>query len=364
MAGPHSIGHRRATAALSALALAATAVALACSGGAAAAPASTSGTAALAYVTGTAQSTPAVWVANARGGEARRLGVGEDPLISPDGRWVAASQFGAEGSPALALFPASGAPASTYLSLGQVYTQPLAWSPDSRYVAVAVSAADATEAARSTLDLLDTATGALTVLAHGEVQGASFAPDGSDRVVYGLSSSLSPGAAVNLYVTSPDGSGTHALTSNGRSLNPVWGARGIVFDRERPRRLAPEYQLWLMPAAGGAPRALPRVRVAPLLVGLVPIAVSSSGSRLLAEFEGEDTSEAWTVSLSPRRARPLTLRGHFLMGAGISSGGGTVLVDEDALESPPSSGRVATVPFGGGRARVLVPHGAGASWNL
>ena len=39
-------------------------------------------------------------------------------------------------------------------------------------------------------------------------------------------------------------------------------------------------------------RKLTHVRVGPLVQGLVPLAFSADGARLLAEFEGEDTSEA------------------------------------------------------------------------
>ena len=34
-------------------------------------------------------------MANANGGQAKRLGLGLEPLISPNGQWVAASAFGA-----------------------------------------------------------------------------------------------------------------------------------------------------------------------------------------------------------------------------------------------------------------------------
>jgi hypothetical protein len=51
------------------------------------------------------------------------------------------------------------------------------------------------------------------------------------------------------------------------------------------------------------------------------------------------------------------------MAAGISRDGTTVLVDEAALEVPPSDGRVASVAFSGGRVTLLVAHGAQASWN-
>jgi hypothetical protein len=100
-----------------------------------------------------------------------------------------------------------------------------------------------------------------------------------------------------------------------------------------------------------------------LASGLVPLAFSSDGRRLLAEFEGQDTSEAWTVSVPTRRARRVTVRGRSVVGAGISRDGRTLLIEEGAFLEAAAAGRVATVPFAGGRSRVLVSHGAQASWN-
>jgi hypothetical protein len=137
----------------------------------------------------------------------------------------------------------------------------------------------------------------------------------------------------------------------------------VVYDRERLRRnFAPEYQLWLKPGAGSS-RRLTNIHVGKLVSGLVPRAFSADGTHLLAEFEGQDTSDAWVVTPASRRARRLSAGRHELEGAGISRDGSTVLVDVDGLFSPPSSGRVATLPFGGGPLSVIVAHGSQASWS-
>src|SRR5450756_937968 len=73
----------------------------------------------LTYATGTARSPVAVWVAKADGREPRRLGRGDEPLLSPDGQSVAASLFGAgsspEQGPALAIYPTIGNQVANYL---------------------------------------------------------------------------------------------------------------------------------------------------------------------------------------------------------------------------------------------------------
>ena len=324
----------------------------------------------LAYVTETATSTPMVWLASASGSEPKLLGPGDQPLLSPNGQSVAVSLFGAkpgvsEHGPSLGVYSASGAPVADYLDLETATATPLAWSPDSRYLAVMRESTESVLIAEgSGLDVIDMQTGAVTSIAEGEIYGASFARDGSDRIAFARSHSLSPSAPTNLYVSNPDGTGLRRLTSDGRSLIPVWGPRYIAYDRERMRHESPEYQIWLESPGGGAPvRRVTHIPVDPLSQGLVPLAFSANGSRLLAEFEGEDNSDAYAVNVISGQARAVTVHGRAVEGAGISSSGSTLLVDENALFEPPSKARVATVPFAGGRSHVLVAHGSQASWN-
>lgn len=325
----------------------------------------------LAYVTGTARSTPTVWVATADGGQPTRLGPGLDPLLAPNGEAVAAGLFGAtpnsEQGSALGIYSTArpAKPTGEYLSLSTVTATPLAWSPDSRYLAVdEQSTAVTNSAAGSGLVVIDTSTGTMTTIARGQIYGASFAPDGSDRLVFARSPSLVLTAPTNLYTSGPDGSGVRPITHNGRSLNPVWGPRYIAYDRERPRKNdASVFQIWLASPSGGASRRLTGISVRALVEGLVPLEFSADGSRLLTQFEGQDTSEAWTVLVSSGRVHRLSVRGQPVMAAGISGDGRTVLIDEKGFEGPPSGGRVSSIPFVGGRPRVLVAHGSQASWN-
>jgi hypothetical protein len=120
----------------------------------------------LAYATGTARSPSAVWVADSSGREARRLGLGSEPLPAPSGQSVAASLFGAttnsEQGPALVIYSTLGATAVTYLSLATATATPLAWSPDSRYLAVSLQSTSLTNTANhSALAVIDTSTGCL-----------------------------------------------------------------------------------------------------------------------------------------------------------------------------------------------------------
>jgi hypothetical protein len=324
----------------------------------------------VAYVTQTGSSQPVVWTIRADGTQNTRVGPGFTPLISPSGQQVAASLFGAgsgngESGPALAVY-LTAAPMQTYFDLAGETVQPLAWSRDGRYVAVQIQSTKLKNAAKlSGLGIVDVMTATAKVIAHGQIFGASFAPDASDQIVYGRAASQSLSARVNVYRSNVDGSGTVALTRDGRSLFPLWGPKAIAYDRERLRRQdAPVYQIWLR-AASGRTRRLTNVRVRSLVSGLTPFAFSADGSRLLAQFVGQDTSEAWAVSVPSGRARRLTPKGARLplQAAGLSSDGSTLLVDVGGVDGPASEGRVATLPFAGGRASVLVAHGSQASWT-
>jgi Tol biopolymer transport system component len=323
----------------------------------------------LAYLTETATSTPKVWVAAANGGDPKLLGPGQQPLLAPNGQSVAVSLFGTasglqEHGPALGIYPSSGAAISDYLSLETATATALAWSPDSRYLAVySESNQTAGIAAASSLAVIDTQTGTVTTVAHGAIYGASFARDGSDRLVYAMAHSLSQSALTNLYVSEADGAGVHRVTSDGHSLDPVWGPTYIAYDRWRRRHLSPEYQIWLATPAGARVRKLTHIAVGPLVQGLVPLAFSADGSRLVAEFEGEDTSNAYAVNVASGQARAVTVRGQSAQAAGISSDGSTLLLDAGSFEQPSSHGQIVTVPFAGGHATVLVAHASQASWN-
>jgi Tol biopolymer transport system component len=323
----------------------------------------------LAYLTETATSTPKVWIAALNGSDAKLLGPGQQPLLAPNGQSVAVSLFGAivgaqEKGPSIGIYPVSGAPIADYLSLETAIATPVAWSPDSRYLAVELQSNVANDTpGHSGLDVIDTQTATVKQIAAGTIYGASFARDGTDRLVFGLSHSESLAGGVNLYMSEADGAGLHRITSDGHSLNPLWGPSYIAYDRERNRRLSPEYQIWLATPAGARVRRLTHIAVGSLVQGLAPLAFSSSGSRLLAEFEGQDTSGAYAVNVASGRARSVTVRGQMVQAAGISSDGGTLLLDAGSFEQPPSHGQIVTVPFSGGRAKVLVAHGAQASWN-
>ena len=100
-----------------------------------------------------------------------------------------------------------------------------------------------------------------------------------------------------------------------------------------------------------------------LVSGLTPLGFSADGKRLLAEFVGQDTSEAWAVQVGSGRARRVRVKGKTVVGGGISRDGSRLLVTEGGLDGPASTGNVLAVPFTGGAPTRLVAHAAEPSWN-
>jgi hypothetical protein len=311
-----------------------------------------------------------VWVVNADGSHGTRLGAGEQPLISPDGTMVAASEFGPHGH-ALVIYSTSGKPKQGYLNLATTSASALAWSPDSRYLAVELidqtASGTATKAGDGGVGVVDTTAHTIKRIAAGFPNGASFDPAraAGDRLAYGLAHAHNLNPPSNIATANPDGSDVTQITHDGRSLYPVWGAGGIAFDRERFRGdNAPAFNIWSMQGDGSHATQVTHLQPGPLRDGLIPLALSASGNRMIAQYVGEDTNEAYTVSVTGHRARRITVPHHSSVQAGgISSNGRTLLVTLDAFENPTAAGKVALLPFSGGQPKVLANHAGFGSWN-
>ncbi len=313
---------------------------------------------------------PQVWVANDNGTHAHKLIAGSNPRVSPDGKIVALLHQGqgAKAQPELVLAPADGsAPASTLVS-GWREPYVFAWSPDSKSVVAVLGP----ELGQKRLALIDTTTGARTTIARGYFNGVSFDPAGG-ALVYGRSGSEKYPPRSDVYrfdlpVGQPIRVSTPVpLTHDQRSTNPVWGPNGkIVFVKQlgaKQRRYGPKNELYLMNEGGGQVRRLTHTNVDPLLQGLYPTAWSANGRRLLAEFEGQDTTYAVTVNPRTGAQRPLvkaTEQG--FLGWALSPDGKLVLGQTRGFEPGPGND-VATVPYGGGKQKILARNAFEASWG-
>jgi Tol biopolymer transport system component len=313
---------------------------------------------------------PVVFAANDNGSGAHRIGSGSNPRVSPDGQTVAFYRLGdGSRSSELLVAPTAGGPVRK-LASGWQDPFVFAWSPDSTRIAVLLGP----EIGAQRLTAIDVATGEQDTIAGGYFTGVSFSPRG-DELVYSQAGSesfpsrsdifrieLLPPGAVDVRAVQPQ-----RLTNDHRSSSPLWGPHGtIVFVKnlgEKRRKYGPKSDLFLMSSNGNRVRRLTHTKVAPLLFGLSPTEWSASGKQLLAEFGGQDTSYAVTVNPKTGAERALTRRREVgFVGTAISRDGKLVLGSLGGFEPGPGH-KVVSIPYVGGRPRVLVKNASEPDWN-
>ena len=137
------------------------------------------------------------------------------------------------------------------------------------------------------------------------------------------------------------------LTTLKNALNPVWGAKEIVFDRFGSRRDdAPAYNLWALEAA--APdklRQLTNLKIPRLASGLVPLEISTDSKRMLAVFTGQDVEVGFTVAVGSGKTRALSQDFESgTVGFDLSRDGQTILAHTGG-PSPDAAHDVIKVPY-------------------
>ena len=316
---------------------------------------------------------PQVWVADDNGKQAHKLLAGSNPHISPDGKIVALMRGGfvSNRPPELVLAPADRSAPPSVLAKGWRNPYVFAWSPDSNVVVAVLGP----ELGKQRLVLIDIEDGSQRTIARGYFNGVSFDPEGG-ALAYGMAPSekYPPNSDIysfeipvpgRQYVQAPQFN--HRLTHNHNSLDPVWGPNGqIVFARQlgaKKRKYGPKNELYLMSPAGKQVRRLTHTKVSPLAIGLTPTAWSPSGNRLLAQFGGQDLSYAVAVNPKTGAQRPLveaTEQG--FIGNDFSADGKLVLGSSGGGD-PGLRHDVETVPYGGGKPKVLAKNAFEPSWG-
>ena len=303
-----------------------------------------------------------VWIAQDDGSEQRRLTAGRDPRISPDGSTVAFGNLYTQRVPRLQVIPAAGGTPRTILR-HWVYG-PFAWSPDSSTIATVRGP----EVGRQRLVLIDVATGKRRSVAPGYFFGASFSPDGT-HLVYGRTATERMWAPSDVWIVPVAGGAPQRLTTDGRSLYPLWGPTQIAYTRwSRPTGRhrdndGPKYHLWLMAPDGSDARQLTRGRIPWLLSGLTPTAWSADGSRLLAQFGGQDTTYPVTVDPATGAQRRVGSKRQWGIFATGLSADGTTILGSDGFFDEPRENNVVSVPSEGNRLTVLARAARAPSWT-
>ncbi len=312
---------------------------------------------------------PAVFAANDNGSAARRIGSGSNPRVSPDGKTIVFYRFGKGNRPSELMVASATGRAPRKLAGGWQDPFVFAWSSDSSTIAVLLGP----DVGKQRLTTIDVASGAQRTVDRGFFNGVSFAPEGP-AIVYARSSSefgsksdlyrfdvATPGV-VNVAAEQP-----HRLTTDHRSSSPLWGPHEtVVFVKhlgEKTRQFGPKNDLFLMNPNGKAVKRLTHTRVDPLLSGLSPTEWSANGRRLLAEFGGQDTTYAVTVNPKTGAERALTKEREVgFVGTALSKDGRFVLGSLGGFEPGPGH-RVVSIPYAGGKPKVLANSASEPDWS-
>jgi len=311
---------------------------------------------------------PAVFVANNDGSSAKKVDDGETPHVSLDANSIAYLHQAAGNKQELKLALVAGGPSRT-LMVGWREPFYLEWSPDSKTIA----ALRGPELGKRKLVTIDVAAGTQSVIASGFFSGFSFSPDGME-LVYAKADSESfpprsdvfrseypiPGV---VHVQAPQ---TVRLTNDHRSSYPLWGPSRIVFVKTldaKKRKYGPKNELYLMNPQGKGVKRLTHTKVPALAQGLFPTNWSANGNRLLAEFEGQDISYAVKVNPKTGAQKPVSTAGEQgFVGTALSADGKLVLGYTGGFEPGPNHD-VVTVPYGGGKAKVLAKNAFEPDWS-
>ncbi len=308
-----------------------------------------------------------VFAANNNGSGAHRIGLGSNPRVSLDGRTLVFYRFGKGRQPSELMVASAAGGAPKTLASGWQDPFVFAWSPDSTTIAVLLGP----EVGKQRLTTIDVATGAQHTVASGYFNGVSFSPE-SNELVYGRSNSEF-GLKSDVYrFQIPIGEPVRfippvRLTHDHHSSSPLWGPNDeIVFVKhlgEKHRKFGPKNELYLMNPKGKHVKRLTHTKVEPLLSGLNPTEWSASGRHLLAEFGGQDTTYAVTVNPRTGAERALTREREVgFVGTAISSDGRFVLGSLGGFEPGPSH-KVVSIPYAGGKPKVLANNAAEADWS-
>lgn len=305
---------------------------------------------------------PAVFKANDNGSGAQRIGAGFNPRISPDGQTIVFFRGGyGRSKPTLMAVPTAGGPVRKLADRWQ-NNFVFSFSPDSKSIALPLGP----ELGRQKLTVIDLASGARRTVASGYFNGVSFSPDNGDELVYGRSQNERYPPKTDVYRYSLSDGATVRLTRDHRSQSPLWGPNGkVVFIKlvGAKRTYGPTNDLYLMSPSGSQVKRLTHTRVKPLTVGLIPTEWSASGNQLLTEYGGQDTSYAVTVNPRTGAERALTKEREVgFVGTAISADGTAVLGSVGGFEPGPGH-KVVSVPYKGGKPKVLARNASEPDWD-
>jgi Tol biopolymer transport system component len=308
-----------------------------------------------------AKSGSTVWIANDDGTGQRLLASNADgPVITPDGQTVFYQRTGPRRTDLMQVPAAGGTPKVVLRSLEYGV---LTVSPDSASVAVTSGPLNGAQ----NLTLLTVASGATRTVATGYFLGASFSPDG-DQLAYGRAARQDYRATNDVFIAPVAGGAPRNLTGDGHSAYPIWGPTQIAFSRWKlhygPHHAesGPAYNLTLVNPDGTGRRNLTNDKVPYLLTGLTATDWSADGTKLLAQFSGQDTTHAVGVDVATGAEHVIGPNTEFgLSGSALTADGSTVL---GSFGPPEAIGNVVTIPWDARTPKTIVRRAGSPAWTL
>jgi len=290
-----------------------------------------------------------MYAANADGSARKKLRRGAYPAISPDGKTVG---YVSTDFDELQLVSVRGGEI-LQTAIDDKGLRAPRFSPNSKLIGV-------TSNRRLYIDNIRT--GAVVRSAPGAIQGWSFSPD-SKWVVYAKAArGATYPARSDLYVLNPSTGHSTRLTTGQALLNPLWTARGIVYDQLADASVGgfPHFTLQRRNIEHADVENVVDNGPTPddLTSGLVPIAASKDGNRVLASFEGQSRHDPYGVE---NLSAHLLAQGA-LIPTDISRDGSTVLAHTGSGD-PSDPANVVTITFAGGTPEVIVTGASWAHWN-
>ncbi len=304
---------------------------------------------------------PRVYVAEDNGKGARQVGLGTNSHVSPNGEWIAYERESSSGASELRLYQVDIHKSERLLN-PWAESFVFAWSPDSTKLAAVTGGVRG----KRTLLVIDAKSTTREKVAKGYFNGVSFSPE-SDELVYGVSQTEDT-LKSDVFRYALGGGAPKALTHGKTSAYPLWGPTEQIafahFTNPKKKTEVPTSQLFTMNPEGQRISQLTHTKIGPLSQGLLPTAWSENGARLLTEFAGEDQSYAVAVSTVTGSEKKLTKNPETgFQGAALSPDGSTVLGTVGLGFGGNQQPKVVTVPWGGGKEKVLVPGGYQPSWG-
>jgi hypothetical protein len=317
----------------------------------------------LAYTTYPKSGKDQVFSATAGGASRRKLGGGYVSSLSPNGAYVAAMNNSASGM----VIYKSGGGTIHVPSQAKHSDIETSWSPNSTQVAVSWNGTSIKHPT-SGVDIISLPSGKIlrSVSFSGQVVGVSFAPTAPGRVAFVRTAASQAGGIGSLEVLTTSTGKTSTLVKNKRVGYPLWTRYGIVYDSITPRGKDSYPAFQLMLRRNGKTTQITHMKIPALDAGLTPIAASSSGTRIIADFGGEDNTNAYSVVLTSHAVHKITIKGATgeMSADGISADGTQLLINYGSFEQPTSKKSViASVPFAGGKPKILVHGASSPAWR-